>query len=311
MRLDPRGTIAACMAFVLWGVFPVYWKLLGHMNPLDLIAHRTVWSLVVLLPLVWWLTLNRRSQGAPLSSGSASLVGSGGIRWGRTLAVHSLASLLLATNWLIYIWATINERIIEAALGYFLNPLANVLLGALLLGERLSRRQTIAILLAALGVAVQVVAVGYLPWVALVLALTFACYGLLGKKSPLGSVRGLTIETSIAFPLALGWLWWQSGWNWFGEMDRLSTTLVLALGVITAIPLILFGIGARRLPLSTLGLLQFIAPTLQFLCGWWIYGEPLGVARTASFVIIWTALAIFIWHSRPSSAVSRETPKAT
>lgn len=281
--LDARGVLAACGAFVLWGLLPIYWKALGHMRPPDLIAHRAVWSLLVLLPLAWWLARGR----APLRPPTAA-----------ALRAHTLAALLLGTNWLLYVWATLNERIIEASLGYFLNPLANVLLGALVLGERLSRPQTTAVLLAAAGVAVQVVALGQLPWVALALAATFACYGLVGKLSPLDSVRGLTLETTIAFPVALAWLAWHSGWHWFDGMDPATAGLVLALGLVTAAPLLLFGIGARRLPLATLGLLQFIAPTLQFLCGWLIYGEPLGLARTISFVIIWTALALFIGHSR-------------
>ena len=281
--IDARGAAAACGAFVLWGLLPIYWKTLGQVSPPDLIAHRAVWSLLVLLPLAWWLT-----------RGSAPL-------WPTAAAVraHAVAALLLSCNWLLYVWATLNERIIEASLGYFLNPLANVLLGALVLGERLSRPQTLAVMLAAVGVAVQVVALGQLPWVALALAVTFACYGLVGKLSPLDSVRGLTLETAIAFPVALGWLWWHSGWRWFEGMDGATTGLVLALGAVTAAPLLLFGIGARRLPLATLGLLQFIAPTLQFLCGWLLYGEPLGLARTISFVIIWTALGLFIRHSRP------------
>lgn len=297
---DPRGFFAAIAAFTLWGVLPVYWKTLGHLSPPDLIAHRTVWSLLVLLPLIGWTTLRKHR-----SSGNISRLG---LDWKAATLAHSIAALLLGTNWLLYVWATLNERIIEASLGYFLNPLANVLLGAILLGERLSRAQTFAVLLAAVGVAVQVVAVGHLPWVALVLAATFAGYGLVGKKSPLDSVSGLTLETSLAFPLALGWLHWHHSWNWFGAMDTASTGLVLALGIVTAAPLLLFGIGARRLRLSTLGLLQFIAPTLQFLCGWWIYNEPLGTVRAVSFMIIWTALALFVWHSRPAANASRKPP---
>jgi chloramphenicol-sensitive protein RarD len=304
MKTDARGVVAACGAFVMWGTLPVYWKLLGHLSPADLIAHRAVWSLVVLLPLVWCLRCLRGFS----SDKQGPLAAAGSLRLGRALMIHGGAAVLLGANWLLYVWATLNDRIIEASLGYFLNPLVNVALGALFLGERMSRAQTIAILFAACGVALQVVLVGQFPWVALSLAFSFALYGLLGKKSPLDSVRGLTLETSLALPIALGWLVYRVGWDWFGGMSGPNVMLVLSLGFVTTAPLLLFGIGARRLPLYVLGILQFIAPTLQFLFGWLIYAEPLGVGRTISFVIIWSALTIFIWSSWSARKLPNKLP---
>ncbi len=268
-------------AFLLWGLLPVYWKALERFASLEIVAHRIVWSLVFLLPLVWKLGHWAAFTGA--------------LRSGRQLGMHVLTSMLLASNWLIYIWATLHGRILEASLGYFLTPLVNVGLGWLVLHERLSSRMKVAIALAALGVAIQMTRLTGFPWVAVSLAGTFGLYGLIRKRSSLGAVTGLTIETTLLVPLAFGYLLWlgahgvgglagATGWEW---------SLLVLTGMVTSTPLILFGVAARSLPLHTVGLMQYVAPMLQFIIGWLMYGEVLDLRRTLSFALIWVALIIY------------------
>jgi chloramphenicol-sensitive protein RarD len=274
------GVLSAIAAFILWGVLPVFWKSLHFLPPVSIIAHRTLWSLLLLLPLLAW---HRRLRD--VARGLASWRGAG---W------HLLSGGLLASNWLLYVWATLNGRILEGALGYYLNPFLNMLFGAWFFGERQSRRQLVAVALALAGVACQFPAVKGVPWVALVLALTFALYAVVRKKAPLGALAGLAAETTLIAPLALGWLLWQGqqGAQVFGG-SGLHVLLIVATGLATATPLLCFGHATRTISLTTLGILQFIGPTLQFLIGWGLYGEPMNALRLASFGLIWIAVAIY------------------
>ncbi len=280
--------LAAIAAFFLWGVLPVFWKALEDvLPPASIVAQRTLWSLVLLLPIVAW-------KGGLRPLGDA-------LRSPRAVGWHLVAGSLLATNWLLYVWATLNERIIEGALGYYLNPFFNMLFGALWFGERQNPRQKAAIALALAGVAFQMPAVGHFPWVAVVLAVTFSLYAVVRKRAPLGSSTGLAAETILLAPVALGWLVFQSAGlpEAFGRSWG-NAALVAATGLATALPLLCFGHAARSIRLTTLGILQFIGPTLQFLIGWRLYGEPMSAARLLSFALIWTAIAVYAWDARRS-----------
>lgn len=276
--------MAALGAFFLWGILPVFWKLLDFLPPPSIVAQRTVWSLVLLL-VVLWFSGQRREWLA-------------GMRSPRTLAWHFLSGSLLATNWLLYVWATLNGHIIEAALGYYLNPFFNMLFGALWFGERANGWQLAAIVLALSGVAVQVFGFGHFPWIALTLAVTFALYAVVRKRAPLGALVGLAAETSLLAPVALAWLVFSNagvaeafGGSWT------HAALVVGTGFATALPLLLFGHATRTIRLTTLGILQFLGPTLQFLIGWKLYGEPMTTGRLGSFALIWLAVAIYAFDS--------------
>lgn len=274
------GVAAALGAFFLWGVLPVFWKLLDFLPPPSIVAQRTLWSLLLLLALLLF-----RREGRALRSALGTPRGA---------AWHLLSGGLLASNWLLYVWATLNGHIIEAALGYYLNPFFNMLFGALWFGDRNSRWQVAAIALALTGVAVQVPAVGHFPWIALVLAVTFSLYAVVRKRAPAPALVGLTAETALLAPLALAWL--ALGHTGVAEAFGGSwarAALVAGTGLATAAPLLLFGHAARSIRLTTLGVLQFLGPTIQFLIGWRIYGEPLTTARMASFGMIWLAIAIY------------------
>jgi chloramphenicol-sensitive protein RarD len=276
-----RGVLYAAGAYFLWGLFPLYFKLLQHVAATEVLAHRIVWSLVVVLALL--AVKGAWSWIRPLG------------RQPRVLARFALSALLIALNWGLYIWAVTSGHVIDSSLGYFINPLVNVLFGAALLGERLRPVQWLAVGIAALGVAWLTWSAGKLPWIGLVLAFTFASYGLLRKTAPLGSLEGLALETALLFPVAaawLGWLTWQHQAA-YTSGDPLTLLLLVAAGPVTALPLLLFAAGARRIAFSTLGLLQYIGPTLQFAIGVWLFHEPFDAARALGFALIWTALAIF------------------
>lgn len=275
------GALAATGAFLLWGVLPVYWKFLHGIQPLEVIAHRIVWSLVFLL-----VVLKVRGR---LGQFRRALVDP------RQLALYALSGGLLAVNWLTYIHAVQTDHIVEASLGYFLVPLCNVALGSLVLRERLRSLQWAAVGLAAAGVAVQLARIGRLPWIALVLAGSFAIYGLLRKRGPLGPLTGLGVETALLTPVALAYLVWRGieGAGAWGAVDSLQHGLLVACGVVTAVPLLWFAAAARSLSLASLGLFQYLAPTAQLLIGVTLYGEPFGGARVASFALIWTGLTLY------------------
>ncbi|MEI7954600.1 MAG: EamA family transporter RarD [Verrucomicrobiota bacterium] len=274
------GVLPALLAFILWGVLPLYWKQLAFLPPATIVAQRMLWSLLLLLPLLWWRGEVRSLLGA--------------LRTPRALAWQILSGLLLSSNWLLYVWATLHGRILEGSLGYYLNPFFNMLFGALWFGERHSRLQLTAIALALAGVALQVPAVGRFPWVAITLALSFALYGVARKRAPLGALAGLTAETALLAPLALVWLLATSPTPAaaFGS-GGMQVLLVMGTGLVTAVPLLCFGHATRSLRLSTIGILQFIGPSLQFLIGWRFYHEEMTRARLLSFAIIWFAIAIY------------------
>lgn len=275
------GILSAALAFFFWGLFPLYFHALHAVPPLQILAHRMLWSLLFLL-----IVLAIRHQWAWLAV----------FRQPRVLASFVASAFLLSANWLVYIWSVNNGHVIEASLGYFITPLVNIMFGFLLLKERLRPGQWAAIGLAALGVAWLTWQAGTAPWIALALAASFGGYGLMRKTAALGALEGLTLETMVLFPLAagyVGWLTWH-GQNAFVTTASDSTRLLLiAAGPLTAIPLLLFASGARKIPLSVLGLLQYLAPTLQFLLGVWVFYEAFSQERLIGFVVIWVALALY------------------
>ena len=274
------GVLAALAAFFLWGVLPIFWKLLHFLPPPTIVAQRTVWSLVLLLGILAF-----RGELKDLFRG---------LRSPSAVVWHLLSGILLASNWLLYVWATLNGRILEGALGYYLNPFFNMLFGALWFGDKNSRWQLAAIAIALGGVALQIPAVGHFPWVALTLALTFSLYAVVRKRAPLGSLIGLTAETSLLAPFALTWLIMSNHSPeaaFGGSLPHAG--LIIGTGVATALPLLFFGYATRTIRLTTLGILQFLGPTLQFFIGWKLYGEPMTGARLFSFALIWLAIGIY------------------
>jgi chloramphenicol-sensitive protein RarD len=274
-----KGLWAGIVAFGIWGVLPVYWKQLEFMGATSLVAQRTCWTLLALWPL---LLLRRKGISADR----------------RVIAWHFLSGALIAGNWLLYVWATLNDRMIEGALGYYINPFFNMLFGALWFGERHSRLQLAAIATAFSGVLLQMPGVGHFPWVALALGSSFSLYGVVRKRSPLGALDGLAVETTVLAPFALAWLFMahSSVPQAFGESWP-HALLIAGTGLVTAVPLLLFAFASRNIRLSTLGMLQFIGPTMQFFIGWKIYGEPMTTVRLLSFGLIWLAIALYGWDS--------------
>lgn len=275
------GALAAALCYFLWGLVPLYWRQLAGISPLELVAHRHVWSLAF---LGFMLAL----QGG---FGAVRDV----LRDGRALALNFLGAMLLTGNWLIYVWGVNSGHIIECSLGYFLVPLVNVAAGRFVLHEQLRRAQWIAIGFALAGVALMIFQMGRPPWIARALAATWGGYSLMRKQSTLGALAGLTVETLLLAPAAIVFLLWQhhAGEGALGRVDLRTHILVLGSGVITAVPLVLFAFGARRVRLSTLGLLQYIAPSVQLGLGVWVYHEPFSRSRAVSFGFIWVALVLY------------------
>ncbi|MEO8548173.1 MAG: EamA family transporter RarD [Sphingomicrobium sp.] len=276
-----RGFAFGVAAYGLWGVLPIYFKAIAAVAAIDIVAHRVLWSLPFLALL---LTVSRGWSEVRQA-----------IRRRRTLLLLLSTATLIGINWLLYVYAVTSGHILAASLGYYLNPLANVLLGRFVLKERLSWLQWCAIAIA--GAGILVLAEGALDqlWISLTLCVTFATYGLLRKIALVDAVAGLAIETALLFPLAIGWLAWRvaAGAPGLGSTGT-ETALLVAAGVVSTTPLLLFTAAARRLQYSTLGMLQFLAPTLQFLCAVWLYGEPFGRANAIAFGAIWTALALYV-----------------
>jgi len=277
------GILLGVGAYVVWGLLPLYFKLVGAVPATQVLAHRILWSLLLLALVV--LILKR----------------SGAIRAaarGRTLLLLMASAFLIAVNWLVYIWAVQHGHVLEASLGYFINPLVNVALGMLVLGERLRRWQGVAIGLAALGVLLLTLHGGGALWIPLALALSFGGYGLLRKVAAIDALGGLTVETLLLGPAALAVLLWadHTGTAAFGSSTRIDLLLVAA-GAVTATPLLLFAAAAKRLPYATMGLLQYIAPTLQFLEAVWLFGEPVLPVHLATFALIWSGCALYAWDS--------------
>ena len=276
-----QGVAAATLCYLLWGLAPLYWKQLQSIEALQLIAHRHIWSLLVLLLLVLW-------QG-----GFQTIRATLGSR--RAVAVHLLSAALLTTNWLVYVYGVNTGHVTECSLGYFLVPLVNVAFGHFVLRERLHRLQWLAIGCAAIGVAMLVVAIGEIPWIALALAASWGCYGLMRKQSKLAALPALSVETLLLAPLAIGWLFVceVGGTGALGHVDERMHLLLVSAGLVTAIPLVLFAYSAQRIRLATLGLLQYIAPSVQLLLGVLVYGESFSTARAISFAWIWAGLCLY------------------
>jgi chloramphenicol-sensitive protein RarD len=280
-----KGVIYAAGAYVLWGLLPLYWKALHGVPSSQIVAHRLVWSLA----FVGLVLTARRNWGW---LGKA-------IRQPRVLLIFGLSGVLLTVNWLVYIWGVNAGFIVETSLGYFINPLVNVLLGYVFLKERLRPMQWGALAVALAGVLYLTFSYGAFPWIALTLAFSFGLYGLIRKTAALNSAEGLFVETAILFLPAFGFLLFHElrGTGSLGHVDAPTTLLLIGAGAVTSIPLILFAAGARRVTLTTLGLLQYIAPTMQFLIGVLIFGEPFGMGRVVGFGLIWAALVLYTAES--------------
>jgi len=276
------GVVYALTAYVIWGLFPLYFKALEQVPSLQILAHRMAWSLLFVALLLavlkrWsWMRLLREQPAL--------------------LARFTLSAVLLSSNWGIYIWAVNSNHVVDASLGYYINPLVNVALGSVLLHERLRGLQWVALAIAAVGVTVMAIEVGHVPWISLSLALTFGSYALLRKTAPLGALEGLAVETAVLFPLAVAYLFWLStqGMNAFASADLSTRWLLVAAGPITTIPLLLFAAGARRMSMTLLGVLQYITPTLQLALGVWLYHEPFAAAKMIGFGLVWVGLAVFL-----------------
>ncbi len=287
-----KGIWFAFGAYFIWGLFPIYWKLLKEVSALELIAHRIIWSFVML-----GLVLTLTAQWGRLRAA---------LNW-RVIRIYAIAAVLIGANWLMYVWAVNAGFIVETSLGYFINPLLSVLLGTLIFRERLRPMQWLPVGLAALGVGYLTLVYGRLPWIALSLAFSFGFYGLVKKLAPLGSLYGLTLETGILLLPAFGYLL-------FLEVDanaaflRTGLTadlLMIGAGLVTTVPLLMFASAARRIPLSMIGIMQYIAPTLQFLIGVLVYKEPFSQAQFVGFAIVWVALLIFWFDGYASSRRAR------
>jgi chloramphenicol-sensitive protein RarD len=276
-----RGLLYGIAAYTMWGAFPLYWPLLEPAGATEILAHRVLWSAVVMGVLV--LAATRRSQLRAILADSRA----------RGLLIGAAA--LISVNWLTYIWAVNNNHVVESSLGYFINPLVSVLMGIVVLGETLRRGQQVALALAVVAVAVLAIDYGRPPWIALVLASSFGTYGLAKKLADAGAVESLAFETLLIAPFALayvGWLATQQTSN-FGSHGWGHALLLASTGVVTAVPLICFGAAAIRVPMVTLGLLQYLAPVLQFALGVFVLGEPMPLGRWIGFVLVWAALALF------------------
>lgn len=289
------GALAAGACYFLWGLVPLYWKPLAAIDPVELIAHRHVWSLVLLLLLLLGIAGGYGEVRQALSSF-------------RSLGRLFLSSGLLTLNWLVYVWGVSTGHIVETSLGYFLVPLVNVAAGRFVLGEHLRPAQIGAIALAAAGVVLMIIQAGRPPWIALLIAGTWGAYSLLRKQSSLGAITGLAVETLVLSPLAVGYLLWchAQGTGALGRVDVSTHVLILSAGIVTAVPLLLFAYAARRIRLSTLGLLQYLAPSVQLALGVLVYHEPFSRSRFLSFGLIWTALVVY----STDNLLSQRKPRA-
>lgn len=291
-----NGPVAAALAYVLWGIFPLYIKQVSEVNPLEVVAHRSVWSLVFMLAML--MAMKRFAW-----LGQA-------LRQPRVLGLFALSALLLSANWLVYVWAVSHHRLIDATLGYFINPLVNVMLGFLVLHERPRPMQWAAVALATAGVLWLTIGAGQLPWIALVLAASFGTYGLLRKTATLGAIEGLTLETLVLAPLNIALLLWFAlrHEGSFGHGNLALDAWLIFGGPCTAIPLLLFAYGARRVTMATLGLLQYLGPTIGFLIGVFLFKEPFDPQRGIGFALIWIGLLVYssesLWKLRQANGTA-------
>lgn len=280
-RADAKvGILCAIAAYSMWGVAPLYFKQLMIIPAAEILMHRVIWSVLLLALLIAGLKQWDKVTAA--------------LRNRKVMQILFVAGLLLGANWLLFIWAINNNHILDASLGYYINPLINVFLGRLFLGERLRQFQKVAVVLAVVGVAILIFSYGHVPWIALVLAGSFSVYGLLRKRVAVDSLPGLFIETLMLSPLALGyWIFFGSEYSQLTNNSVSLNVLILAAGVVTTAPLLCFTAAARRIMYSTLGFFQYIGPTLMFVLAVYLYGEPLEEARLVTFGFVWAALLVF------------------
>ncbi len=276
-----KGVLFALAAYILWGFFPLYFKAIQQVSALQILAHRIAWGFVFTLAVVLVLRQWKEFRASVFNR--------------RTFLIYAGASVVLGINWFTYVWAVITNHVVESSLGYFINPIVSVLLGVIFLRERLRTFQWVAIAMVTAGVVYLTITFGQLPWISLLLAVTFGFYGLLKKIAPLGALHGITLETAVLTIPSLVYLLIvnANGTGTFGHSTPLLDFLLVLSGPVTAIPLLLFATGARRIPLTTIGLLQYIAPTLQFLLGVLVFHEPFDQSRLIGFMIIWLALVLF------------------
>jgi chloramphenicol-sensitive protein RarD len=291
------GTIYSIAAYGLWGILPIYWKAMKQIPAIDILAHRIFWSFILLI-LVVVLTKKREEFRVAFSSFK--------------MAISVLyASILISINWLIYIWAVNNNHIVEASLGYYINPLFTILLGIVFLGERPNAWQIIAIIIAAAGVSFMAFQYSQVPWVALSLAVSFGLYGLAKKLSKLSSISGLAAETTFLAPLAFGFLFVQvsDSSGIYSDLPAYVILLILLSGLATSVPLLLFAQGAKRVPMSTLGFLQYLSPSISLIIGIFIYNEPFTYVEKISFGCIWLALTIYSISRKEVLSIIRQKMK--
>ena len=275
------GVVYALLAFTFWGLAPIYFKWVAYINPLEVLSHRVLWSVVMLLAVILltrdWPLLIQVSKDR------------------HKCRILFVTAVLVAINWLTFIYAVATDRILDTALGYYTNPLVNVLLGFVFLGERLRKWQLLAIVLAALGVINEFIMVGRIPWIAMTLAITFGFYGLLRKKAAVQPIVGLTMETLLLLPFALGFLVWMSatGSLMFLNIDNKTNLLLLSAGIVTSLPLLWFAAAANRLSLTAIGIAQYLAPSISFLMAVFFYDEVLHTGKIITFSCIWLAIVIF------------------
>lgn len=279
-----QGWHFALLCYMTWGMFPIYWSPLyqSAMPAEQILAHRVVWSALFVMFL---LVVFKQWRGVWQA-----------IRQPKILGIFLLSALMIGINWLIYLWALVNQHILDASLGYFINPLLNVFLGRVVLKERLNITQLIALFSTFVGILWLAVPAGQVPWIALMLAATFALYGLIRKLAPMEALVGFSLETFLMLPFALAYLYFcqTQGSFVFSELNSLQTAVLLGSGVATALPLIWFAKGARKISMSLLGMLQYISPTLQFLCGVLLFGETLSFERLIGYLFVWFGVIVFL-----------------
>ena len=292
-----RGFLLALGAYLLWGLLPFYMKAVAHLPLAEVIAHRIVWSVPIAAAVLVWAGRTADFKAA--------------IRSPRTIAMAALTAALISVNWGIYVWAIAVDRTVETALGYYINPLVVVVVGAVLLGEKLDRLQIAAVALAAVAVTLLTIEGGKLPWVSLALAFSFAAYGFFRKTLPIGPSQGFLLEVLLLSVPALGYIVYliTTGQDHIVSSNGTDTALLIGCGPVTSIPLLLFAFGAKLLRLSTIGIMQYIAPTMVFLIAVLIFDEPFGTAQAIAFALIWAALAIYSWSmlvtARRAAATTR------
>jgi chloramphenicol-sensitive protein RarD len=291
------GVVAAVAAYVVWGFFPILFHLLDGVDPFLIVAHRIVWSLIVVGAILFFTARLDEIRAAFSDRG--------------TITRLFISSVLVALNWLIYVWAVLNNRVLETSFGYFLNPLVNVALGMILLGERQTPMQWVAFGIAGVAMALQAIGLNGIPWIALGLAVSFAFYGYFRKTVRAGSATGLFVETTLLVPFAMGYIVWSivaTGVGAHGQPDKLL--FLIFTGPATSLTLMLFAYGVQRLRLTTIGIIQYIAPSIQFVLAVTFFGEELNTMRLLSFALIWVSLVIFTWDGIRSQRAAVPEPQA-